>query len=658
MKSQQSSGHFSTVTFGSLLVTLGIIYGDIGTSPLYVMKAIFGHVPISRSLVIGAVSCVFWTLTIQTTIKYVFLTLKADNNGEGGIFSLYTLVKRLRKRWLIIPAIIGGSAMIADGVITPPISISSAIEGLKIYQPEIQTVPIVIAIIIILFFFQSYGTKLIGKFFGPIMLLWFLMLGVLGFFQIISHVSILEALNPVHAIELLQLHPDGFFVLGFVFLCTTGAEALYSDLGHCGIKNIRISWIFVKSMLVLNYFGQGAYLITQENQSLEYIADGITSVKNPFYLIMPEWFLPVGICIATAAAIIAAQALITGSFTMINEAMRLNFWPRVRVKYPSIIKGQLYIPSINWLLCIGCILIVLHFQESSNMEAAYGLAIVMCMISTTILLTYFMILKRYNKVLIFLFLTFYIGLEICFFIANVEKFPHGGYVSIIIASLLAFVMCSWFLGKKIRNNYTEFVKISDYSKVICDLSKDESIAKYSTNLIYLTNSRIKEDIESKIVYSILRKRPKRADIYWLLHVNVLDAPYTMEYQVKNISDNIIRVDFYLGFRVIPKISQLFLKVLEDLTASGEIDTLSTYESLRKNNILGDFKYVIIEKAITYDNDLPWYEAFILDVYSFIKRLSLSEEKAFGLDNSSVKIEYYPMILHPKSTINLKRRPQS
>src|SRR5690606_27226255 len=317
----------------------------------------------------------------------------------------------------IIPAIIGGSAMIADGVITPPISISSAIEGIQTYQPDIKTIPIVIIIIILLFFFQSYGTKTIGKFFGPIMLIWFLMLGILGAFQSLANFEILKALNPIYAFELLKTHPEGFYVLGFVFLCTTGAEALYSDLGHCGIKNIRLSWIFVKLMLLLNYFGQGAYLLTIENQMLTQNIDGKEITANPFFLIMPEWFLPIGICIATLSAVIAAQALITGSFTMINEAMRLNFWPKVLVKYPSIIKGQLYIPSINWLLCVGCILIVLYFEESSNMEAAYGLAIVMCMISTTILLTFYMVFKRYNKYLIISFFVFYIGFEFCFFIA-------------------------------------------------------------------------------------------------------------------------------------------------------------------------------------------------------------------------------------------------
>lgn len=644
------------VTAGALLITLGIIYGDIGTSPLYVMKAIFGNSPINSNLVLGAVSCVLWTLTLQTSIKYVWLTLQADNKGEGGIFSLYTLVKKLKKKWLIVPALIGGSAMLADGFITPPISISSALEGVKIYYPDLKTIPFVIGIILILFFFQSYGTKTIGKFFGPIMLIWFLMLGGVGLLQITQVPEILKAVNPYYAYLLLTEHPEGFYVLGFVFLCTTGAEALYSDLGHCGIKNIRLSWMFVKTTLALNYLGQGAFLLSHTNIQLKTFDNGVEFIQNPFYLMMPEWFIPIGIVVATLAAVIAAQALITGSFTMINEAMRLNLWPRVLVKYPSNIKGQLYIPSTNWILCIGCILVVLYFKESSNMEAAYGLAIIMCMIATSILLTYYMILKRFNKLIIVAFVLIYSVIEVSFFIANIDKFHHGGYVSLIVAGAIAFVMTIWFLGKRIRKNYTEFVRLEDYTTVIEDLSNDESIPQYSNNLIYLTNAHNKNEIESKVIYSILYKRPKRADVYWMLHVNVIDEPYGMEYQIKKFSDKIMRVDFYLGFRIAPKISPLFKKVLEDLSMCGEFNRLSTYHSLRKNQITADHKYIIIEKVVSFDNDLPWYEKFILDCYAFIRRRSLSEEKAFGLDNSSVKIEYYPLLLNKNlPDIPLKRR---
>jgi KUP system potassium uptake protein len=653
--SSHSSNHLNKLTLGGLIVTLGIIYGDIGTSPLYVMKAIVGKQAINSDVVLGAISCIFWTLTLQTTLKYVVLTLRADNKGEGGIFSLYTLVKKLKRKWLIVPAIIGGSALLADGIITPPISVSSAIEGLKTYNHDLNTIPIVIAILFLLFFIQRFGTKFVGKFFGPMMLLWFGMLGVLGGIHLFSNIAVLKALNPYYAFHLLKVHHEGFYVLGYVFLCTTGAEALYSDLGHCGIKNIRISWIFVKTMLVINYFGQGAYLIAHEGNTLVQLSGNASNPGNPFYLVMPDWFLPFGIAIATSAAVIASQALISGSFTLISEAMRLNLWPKVRVKYPTELKGQLYIPSINWLLFIGCVFIVVHFEESGNMEAAYGLAIILCMIMTTILLGFFMVLKRYNPIFIVLVLLTYLSIEISFFIANIDKFPHGGYVSVFIAGLLAFVMVAWFTAKKIRKEYTEFVRLDNFKNVISDLSNDLSIPKYATHLVYMTNASHSEEIESKVVYSILQKRPKRADIYWFVHVNVVDEPYEMEYRVREIvKDDIIRVDFYLGFRVAPRINLLFKKVVQDMVKNGEVDITSRYESLNRNNVIGDFKFVLIEKFLSYDNDFPWYQRIILDIYFFLKKISLSEEQAFGLDSSSVKVEQYPMLINPPGELNLTR----
>lgn len=650
-----SHKNLSKVTMGGLLVTLGIIYGDIGTSPLYVMKAIMGNTPIDQEVVLGALSCIFWTLTLQTTLKYVILTLQADNKGEGGIFSLYTLVKRLKKKGLIVPAIIGGSALLADGIITPPISISSAIEGLKIYKPELDTVPIVIGIIFVLFAIQRFGTKFLGKFFGPMMLLWFGMLGVLGIIPMFHNLSVLKALNPYYAIHLLSVHTDGFYVLGFVFLCTTGAEALYSDMGHCGRSNIRISWIFVKSMLVLNYFGQGVYLMEHSGKTLSTLSGDPATPGNPFYLLMPEWFLPFGIAIATSAAVIASQALISGSFTLISEAMRLNFWPKVSIKFPTELKGQIYIPSINWLLFWGCVFIVLHFKESGNMEAAYGLAIVLCMIMTTTLLGYYMVMKRYNKLLILATITVYFTIEFAFLIANMSKFGHGGYVSLIIAGLLAATMGIWHTAKRIRSEYTEFTKIGNYKTVLAELSNDNSIPKYATHLVYMTNAHLGDEIESKIIYSILQKRPKRADIYWFLHVNVVDEPYRMDYRVREImKDDVIRIDFYLGFRVQPRINLMFKQVVRDMVKKGEVDITSRYESLNRNNVIGDFKFVIIEKFMSYDNELPWYERVILDAYFFLKKISLTEGRAFGLDSSSVKVEQYPIIIHPPEDINLNR----
>ncbi len=630
-----------------LLVTLGIIFGDIGTSPLYVLSAIVGDKPIDVETIKGGLSCIFWTLTLQTTLKYVILTLRADNKGEGGIFSLYALVRRTKIKWLMFPAIIGGSALLADGIITPPISVASAIEGLRGLNPYIKTVPIVLAILFVLFFLQQFGSKFIGRFFGPVMLVWFLMLSILGAIQISTDVNILSAVNPYYGYVLLFNHPGGFLVLGAVFLCTTGAEALYSDLGHCGRDNIRISWIFVKTALLINYFGQGAWLISQNGTLL--------GKANPFYSIMPPWFVPIGIAIATAATIVASQALISGSFTLINEAMRLNFWPKVKVKYPTDFKGQIYIPSVNWLLLAGCIGITIYFKESDNMQAAYGLAIVLAMLMTTTLLTYYMIIKRYNKIFIVTVFTVYIIIESSFLIANLHKFTHGGWITLMIASILITVMLIWFYARKIRNRYVEFVRLKDYLPVLEDLSRDLSVPKYATHLVYLTSADNREEIESKVIYSIMQKQPKRADIYWFVHVDVIDEPYRMEYKVSEfIHDDVIRIDFRLGFRVAPRINLMFRKVVEDMVRNKEVDITSRYRSLNKNNVIGDFRFIVIEKFLSYENELPLRERIILDIYFFMKHYSLSEEKAFGLDTSSVTVETVPLIISKPKEINLKR----
>lgn len=645
------NGHhnINKITLGGLIVTLGIIYGDIGTSPLYVMKAIVGDKPISADIIMGGMSLVFWTLTLQTTIKYVIFTLRADNKGEGGIFSLYTLIKKAKVKWLIFPAIIGGCCILGEGIITPPISVASAVEGLRMVPSlkDIPTIPIIIAIITALFLIQQFGTKFIGKFFGPVMLVWFITLGLLGVSQLVTNFEVLKALNPYYGFNLLANHPGSFGLLGAVFLCTTGAEALYSDMGHCGRNNIRYSWVFVKTMLVLNYFGQSAWLISKSGETL--------NGNNPFYAIMPSWFLPFGIGIATIATVVASQALISGSFTLINEAMRLNFWPKVKIKYPTELKGQMYIPSINWLLYVGCIFVVLFFRESTEMEAAYGLTIILGMLMSSRLLAFFMKLKKYPKVFIYIFIAVYLVVELAFLVANLEKFPNGGYITLLIALFLAFVMAVWYMAKLIRGSYTEYVKVDKYKNVLAGLSNDLTIPKYATHLVYMTNSSQPDEIETKIIYSILQKRPKRADIYWFVHVNVLDEPNKMEYQVREfVHEDVIRIDFNLGFKVAPKINLMFRKVVQDMVKNGEVDITSRYESLNRNNVIGDFKFIIIEKFLSYDNDLPWHERIIMDMYFVLKKISLSEGRAFGLDSSSVKIEKFPLVIQPHREINLKR----
>lgn len=647
LPSVSSHSSHQKITAAGLLVTLGIIYGDIGTSPLYVMKAIVGDKPIDEMVILGALSCIFWTITLQTTIKYVLITLRADNKGEGGIFSLYALVRRRKTPWLVFPALIGGSTLLADGIITPPISVASAIEGLRVINPDILTIPIVIGIIAGLFIVQRFGTNFIGKFFGPVMLIWFSMLGILGVLSIGTNFTVFKAINPWYAYELLTQYPGGFWLLGAVFLCTTGAEALYSDLGHCGKKNVRATWGFVKAMLLLNYFGQGVYLMERHGQTL----DG----GNPFYLVMADWFLPFGIGVATCAAIIASQAMISGSFTLINEAIRLNFWPKVKVVYPTDLRGQLYIPSINWLLFAGCVAVVLYFEESSKMEAAYGLAIVTTFLMTTILLTNYLLLYKYPKVLAFALLPVYLSIESAFMAANLAKFSHGGWVTFMIASVLILVMIVLYYSRKIRNRLVEFVGVREYMPLLDTLSGDTTIPKYSTHLVYLTSANHSTEIEEKVIYSILYKQPKRADIYWFVHVDVLDEPYTLEYKVTELmNDRLIRVDFRIGFRVDPRINLMFRQVVEDLVKNKEVDIISRYPSLGKRQMVGDFRFVVMEKFLSLDNELPWIQKIIMDIYFFIKKFSLSDEKAFGLDTSTVTIEKVPLIVKPISGLKLKR----
>jgi len=641
-----SKSSHTAISGAGLLIALGIIYGDIGTSPLYVMKAIVPAL-IDPKLVLGGISCVIWTLTLQTTIKYVLLTLNADNNGEGGIFSLYALVRR-RGAWLSAVAIIGGAALLADGVITPPISVASAIEGLQAKYPSIPTVPIVIGIIAGLFLLQSFGTQIVGKAFGPIMFLWFSMLGILGATWIAKDPTVLKALNPYYAYDLLVNYPGGFWLLGAVFLCTTGAEALYSDLGHCGKGNIRISWTFVKSTLLLNYLGQGAWLLSNQGQQL--------AGRNPFYELMPSWFLLPGIALATVAAIIASQALITGSFTLVAEAIRLNMWPKVKLNYPTDVKGQLYVPSMNRLLLLGCIGIVLFFRESSNMEAAYGLAITLTMLMTTILLTVWLWrIKRVATPLIALFVLVYGLIEGSFLIANLIKFPHGGWVSLAIGATLMGVMYVWLKSYYIKRRLTDFVKMEPYIEPLKQLSNDESIGKYATHLVFLTSAERPSEIEQKIIYSIFQKRPKRADIYWFIHVDTTDEPYTMEYKVTELApDDVFRINFRLGFRVQQRINLFFRKVVEDLVRNKEVDITSRYASLSQRHVVGDFRFVVLEKYLSIENDFPTLEKLVMQAYFYLKQFISGEAQYFGLDTSSVKVEKVPLVIAPVREVALTR----
>ncbi|MFN5642436.1 MAG: KUP/HAK/KT family potassium transporter [Sphingobacteriales bacterium] len=651
--------NLNRVTAAGLLVALGIIYGDIGTSPLYVFNAIIKDNVVTENLILGALSCIIWTITLQTTIKYVILILRADNKGEGGIFSLYALVRR-RKKWLVIPAMIGGASLLADGIITPPISITSAVEGLR-NIPALSSIStdtivyIVLGIIVAFFFLQQFGTASIGKLFGPMMFIWFTMLGILGIVHLSDDPAILKAFNPYYAFHLIQTTPDALWLLGAIFLCTTGAEALYSDLGHCGRKNIRLTWGFVKLTLLLNYLGQGAFLLANRKDMLISAAYREANNVNAFFDLMPSWFVIFGVIIATSAAIIASQAMVSGSFTLISEAIRLNLWPRMKIVYPSEEKGQLYIPSINTLLLAGCISVVLYFRESSQMEAAYGLAIIITMIATTMLFANYLVLHRVKPGLIYLFLGAYITIEATFFIALMQKFTHGGYITLIVASLFFIVMFVWFKARKIKNRFIEFVRLDQYLPILQELSNDATIPKYATHLVYLTSANNPKEIEHKITHSILNKKPKRADIYWFVHVDTMDDPYTCEYEVQTIIPNeVIRIDFKLGFRMEPRIQLMLRKVVEEMVANREVNIVSRYESLQRNNIMGDFEFIVMEKFLSQDNELPFVEQMVMKIYFMLKEISLSEERGFGLDPSNVVVEKYPLVVAPVKNLRLKR----
>jgi len=634
------------VTFAGLLITIGIVFGDIGTSPLYVVKAIISGAPeISKLLIYGALSCVFWTLTLQTTFKYVFITLRADNHGEGGIFALFALMKK-KSSWAAVLTMIGGGALLADGVITPSITVTSSIEGLQLMNPTMPVLPVVLLIITALFFVQQFGTNFLGKSFGPIMVIWFGMLATLGFVQLTKFPEIINALSPVYAYNFLTQYPKGFFLLGAVFLCTTGAEALYSDLGHCGIKNIRVSWFFVKISLVLNYLGQGAWLMNHPQP----VAD-----LNPFYAIMPSWFLFPGVLISTAAAVIASQALITGSYTLVSEAVSLNFWPKIKVLHPTTIKGQVYIPFVNWLLWVSVCFVVLFFRESSNMEAAYGLSITITMIMTSMLLIHYLRQKNVN-LLILIFLGVLFGtIEGSFLIANLHKFANGGWFSIALALGFLLIMLGWFFGRRIKNRYISFSNVNKYLHLFEDLSKDKTIPQIATNLVYIIKANELHQIESKIMYSIFNKQPKRAETYWLLHVDTVDEPDTFSYEVTQfIPGTLIRIDFHLGFKIEPRINLFFKEVLKDMVASGEIKLCSSYESLKKHHFPADFLFVNLDRIMTQDYQLSPWETMVMGLHALTRRLSINDVKALGLDSSSVIEEKVPISIERPLTRKISR----
>ena len=625
------------VSLLGLLITLGIVFGDIGTSPLYVMKAVL-HTgeTIDQRTILGALSCIIWTLTLQTTIKYVCVALRADNNGEGGILALYALLRRLKSKWIYILAIIGASTLLADGIITPAITVTTAIEGLESISPHLPVIPITLAIITIIFFVQRFGTESIGKSFGVFMLLWFLLLGIVGIISITSYPLILKAFNPYYAALLLAKSPQWFLILGAVFLCTTGAEALYSDLGHCGRKNITISWAFVKTMLILNYLGQGAWVLSHVQTA---------STVNPFFSIMPQSMLFFAIIMATGAAIVASQALISGTFSILSEAMNLHFWPRMRIKHPTQVKGQLYIPVINLAMYIGVVLIILLFRDSSHMEAAYGLAITITMLMTTLLLGSYLHTKGVSRLIMIFFIGAYCTIEGIFLAANLSKFLAGGWCTMLIGSILFLMMYVWIRAIKIRNHYISSKPLDDYYQIISDIKADMSIPKYASNLVYINHASKEGTVDDKLVYSIINKQPKRADHYWLINMDFVDTPDTLEYDCKVLIPNTLyNITMHIGFRIEPRVSLYLRQVVEDLVANKKVDLTSNYPSLRKNGISGDFRFIIIHRVYYPENSVNRQQNLLMNFYALISKIGIDEPKALGLDTSMVMVERVPLII--------------
>ena len=665
MESIDKKNNISKLTLAGVLITLGVVYGDIGTSPLYVMRSVIhnngGLQSVSEDFILGTLSLVFWTLTILTTIKYVLITLKADNKGEGGIFSLFTLVRKQAK-WLIIPAMIGGSALLADGMLTPAVTVTSAVEGLQLIPSfnnlfgdnQNNIVIIVICIITILFFIQHFGTDFIGKLFGPIMLLWFCSLAFFGIINLCNDWTLLRAFSPHYAIKVLFSDENklGFFILGGIFLSSTGAEALYSDLGHVGKRNIYLTWPFVKICLLINYFGQGAWILAAKNNpSFSAIED-----LNPFFQMIPKPLLMFGIIISTLAAIIASQALISGSFTLVSEAIKLNLFPRLHTLYPSHSKGQLYIPSINRILWVVCIGIVLYFKSSESMEAAYGLAITVTMLMTSILLFNYLLKKKIPFIISLTIFVFFATFEFSFFIANVVKFTHGGFVAVLIAFIILSVMYIWIKSYYIKMGLLENVRISDYKEQLNNLRKDDARPKFATNLVYLTNSYSSKKVEKKIMYSILDKRPKKADVYWFVHISVTDEPYQADYTVDTFGTSyIVKVQLNLGFRVEQNLNVFLRQISTELVESGEIELQSRTYTTIKNRIVGDFRFILIQEQLSQESKLNLRESIILKLNLFIKKFTVSPSKWFGLDTSDVYIEKVPLFLGYSNPTILKRK---
>lgn len=652
-----SSLNTDKFSLGMFLVTIGIVYGDIGTSPMYVMKSIVegngGLTNVDSEFIIGSLSLVIWTITLLTTVKHVLIALRADNHGEGGIFALYSLVKDCGA-WLIVPTMVGGCTMLADGVLTPAVTVTTAVEGLRSIElmnrflGEGQTVVLIITITIVcaLFLIQRNGTSAIGKLFGPVMLVWFTFLGVTGIWLALGDLSILRALNPIYAIKVLVSpgNKAGLMILGSVFLCTTGAEALYTDMGHVGRGNILRSWPFVKVCLILNYMGQCVWIIhNTSNTALAHAED-----MNPFYLMLPEGLRPVSIILSALAAIIASQALISGSYTLVHEAASLDLMPHLNVRYPSDTKGQIYVPVINKILWVLCILVILYFRSGSRMENAYGLAITISMLMMTIMFTVYIGVKHHNKIGALLFALIFFFLEGMFFISSLGKFMIGGYVAVIISLAILYIMISWYRGTQIERLQINTLPMREYLDDLKGLKEDETIPLCSNNLVYLAKDDEFEDIDRDILYSVLDKEPKRADAYWFISMNTTDQPYQREYEVETFgTDYVFRIALNLGFKVKQSVNVYLRQVVQDLLASGELPPQKKNHSIYGASDIGSFKFCMLRKRIPYEGDISSMDNLLIHTKYYIRRLAGSPARWFGLDTANLIIEYVPLFLPKK-----------
>ena len=663
-KAKKSTG--IPLSAGMVLVTLGIVYGDIGTSPMYTMKAIIagngGLLTMSTDVVLGALSLIIWTLTLITTVKYVMVAMKADNHNEGGIFALYSLVKKCAK-WLIIPAMIGGAALLADGILTPAVTVTTAIEGLRTIPAahaiigDNQHIVVMITIIILctLFALQKAGTSTIGKAFGPVMTLWFLFLGAMGVMNMFADISVVRALNPVRGILFLfdgKLNAAGLMVLGSVFLCTTGAEALYSDMGHVGKSNIYVSWPFVKVCLILNYLGQGAWLITNHNNTV------LNTIKdlNPFFEMLPGQLRPFAVILSALAAIIASQALITGSYSIVSEAIKLDLMPHIKISYPSTTKGQIYIPLVNNIMWVGCIGVVLLFQSSEHMEAAYGLAITVTMLMTSILLYTYLAVIRKRLWAAIPFILFFGAIEAMFFFSSLTKFFHGGYFTVLMATAIFVVMFVWRRGTAVERTQSVYLPVDKYIDQLRSLSHDADYSTLADNLVFLTNDSSFDKLDRDILYSILDKRPKRAKAYYFINISLTDDPNTREFIVNDFgTDFLFKITLRLGFRVNQRINTYLYQIVGDLIKNNQLAPQNhKYSIYKEHSEIGDFRFCLLRKVLAPETDINGFDARCLELKYFIRRICGSPARWYGLENSNIVFEYVPLFSKVKRGQKLTR----